>query len=136
MKKLYVDTNIWIDYWKDRKSGFLPLGDFAMQMFNRVYDCEFTVLISDQIISELKDNLGLEFYWRLKPFKDIDKLLMLHPNANLILAAKYLTRNRKIHFSDSLHACFAKKENAILVTRDNHFEQVRDIINICYPEEL
>ena len=53
-----------------------------------------------------------------------------------IKEAVRLRNNLKIPFGDVLHAILARDNNAIMVTRDRHFEEVQNIVNIKKPEEL
>ncbi len=35
MPKIYVDTNIYLDFFLNRKDKLRPLGDFAFELFKR-----------------------------------------------------------------------------------------------------
>ena len=135
-QNIYVDTNIWIDYWIDRKSGLIPFGDFATQMFNRVLDCEFTIITSEYIISELKNNFKFELAPRLGVFKSANKLKVVPSQEGVFSLAKSLSEQRSLPFYDAIHVCMAKQEDAILITRDKHFQLVNDLVSVSLPEEL
>lgn len=79
-RKIYIDTNIWIDYWTDRRNGFNLYGELARQMLGRVLDCEFEIVISDLILKEIKDNFEFEVGMRFDSFRAIKKLQILRPD--------------------------------------------------------
>ena len=47
-----------------------------------------------------------------------------------------LKHKYNIPFGDALHAVLARDNNAILVARDHHFEEIQHIIKAKKPEEL
>jgi len=47
-----------------------------------------------------------------------------------------LKKKLKIPFGDALHTILAKDNEAILVTRDHHFDVVEGIVKIRKPEDL
>lgn len=102
----------------------------------KINNCEDTIIFSDLNKQEL-----------LKTYSEsqIIKMLEVVPPKNLLFVQKtpdYFKNAKKIlnefgiHFSDAMHTVFAIKNEAILVTRDKHFENVRFIVNIKKPEEL
>jgi hypothetical protein len=55
-KRIYVDSNIYIDYFENRSDKLIPWGEFAHKLFQRTFECEFKVIISSFIIKELNNN--------------------------------------------------------------------------------
>ena len=55
--KIYCDTNIYLDFFLQRKDYLRPLDEFAYQIFRRVGEGEFTLVISDHLLYELDNNL-------------------------------------------------------------------------------
>jgi len=51
---IYCDTNIYIDYFENREDNLRPLGTFAFELLRRTIECEFTIVVSDFVISELE----------------------------------------------------------------------------------
>ena len=50
--------------------------------------------------------------------------------------ATSLGRVRKVSFGDALHAVLARDNSAVMVTRDRHFLELMDIVEVRKPEEL
>ena len=50
--------------------------------------------------------------------------------------AKQITNERKIPFGDALHAIISRDTGSILITRDKHFQEIREINKPYKPEEL
>ncbi|PIO03559.1 hypothetical protein COT48_04385 [Candidatus Woesearchaeota archaeon CG08_land_8_20_14_0_20_47_9] len=52
--KIYLDTNIYLDYLLDRKNRFRKdLGSIAFSIINRSFLCEFEIVLSDWCFQEL-----------------------------------------------------------------------------------
>jgi len=137
MIKYYLDTCIWVDYYENKSDRFRPLGDWALELLNKILQNKDLILYSDMIVEELKNlykNDEIE-----KIFKIIkDENLLIKVNINNLQAkeAATLCKSRSISFGDALHAILARDNGAILVTRDNHFLELTDIADIKKPEEL
>ena len=50
--------------------------------------------------------------------------------------AFYLSRKLKMFFKDVLHAVLARDNNALLVSRDKHFYELQEYVEIKRPEDL
>ena len=50
--------------------------------------------------------------------------------------ATKLKKERNLPFGDCLHAIIARDNEAIMITRDIHFEEIQDIIKSYKPEDL
>ena len=136
MKKLYVDSNIWLDYWLDRTVNITPIGCFAERMLERATDCEFTLIVSDFILKEIESNMKTSAETNMSAFRKIGKLNIIRVDGSTFQNAKELASKRDIPIHDAVHALMAKKIGAILVTRDKHFGELEDIIVSKRPEEL
>jgi len=53
-KLIYVDTNIYIDYFENRSDKYRNFSDEATWLFERAINCEFKIVVSYFIIKELK----------------------------------------------------------------------------------
>jgi hypothetical protein len=51
---IYLDTNVWLDYFLDRSSGLLSPSEIALHILKRSIFCEFQILISDILTVELE----------------------------------------------------------------------------------
>ncbi|MFH1256970.1 MAG: PIN domain-containing protein [Candidatus Diapherotrites archaeon] len=135
-KKFYLDTAIWRDYFEGRSDGLRPLGEFA---FRFLKNCEMfgcRALYSELVVFELRKEYSAE---RIKDafsfFSAFLECVSIYPKqyreAKLIAA-----KRRETHESDALHAILARDNNAVLVTRDRHFECLNDLIGVLAPEEV
>jgi len=139
MKRIYIDTNIYIDYFDGRSDGLRPLGDFAYELLRRTFQCEFLIMISPLVLEELKFNT-----YKNKAIKLIDELKEKNKVISAIETredrqkAKFIVKQRKTGFNDTLHAVIASRMGAdYLVTRNiMHFSKLNDLIDVCYPEGL
>lgn len=135
--KYYFDTCIWRDYFEDRKDRFRPLGEWALRLINKVIQEKGVFLVSEYVIDELNKEYDARQIDAL--FADIRKqasVLHITATKSQIAEANYLKNARKLYFNDALHAVLARDEEAILVTRDNHFMLLSDIAEVKKPEEL
>ena len=136
LKKFYLDTAIWRDYFEDRGNGIRPLGEFAFQFLKNCDKKGCKVLYSGVVVHELKRDYSDE---RIKQvFSSFERFLEIVPISNdQYLEAKKLSRIKtESHESDILHVILARDNKAVLVTRDFHFDTLRDIVEIRAPEEI
>ncbi len=139
MKKIYLDTNIYIDYFDGRSNGLRPLGDFAYELLRRTFQCEFVIIISPLVLDELFYNTYEKKINRLmKDLKEESKVISITETETDRMEARMLAKQRKTDFNDTLHTVLASRVKAdFLVTRNiQHFAQLHDLINVCYPENL
>jgi predicted nucleic acid-binding protein len=138
MRKAYIDSNVFLDFWLGRKTGFHPVGEYAREFFRRALECEFELAISDISLYELRDNTP---YKRLvedfvSDFQAKRKLAVLKVSPGIRQAASKLARERARSFNDCVHLLLAKQTRAVLVTRDSDFDVFRGEVEIKKPEEL
>jgi predicted nucleic acid-binding protein len=138
MVNLYLDTNIYLDYWGDRKDNLRPLGEFAHILIQRAISCEFVICYSNLVFFELCKycNLPEEVV-----FEEVFGHLAQAGKLRFITytyepEATRLAQERKLSKPDAIHAVIAEKCNAILVSRDNHLLTLGDQIRVMRPEEL
>lgn len=55
--RVYCDTNVYLDFFLGRKDYLRHLDEFAYQIFRRVKDGGLTLIVSDHLLYELKNNL-------------------------------------------------------------------------------
>ena len=75
---------------------------------------------------------------------DLDILLSpLHSHIAHIVAtkkefkrAKDISKKRDIPLADAFHAIISRDHHAIMITRDRHFELLKDIVKSDKPEDI
>lgn len=135
MDKLYVDTNIYRDLFEGRKDKFRDLGEFALNVFRKIREGQYSLVISDWVIEELrKGNHEDRINEFIKSFES-DKVIKIVRTDEDEKQARDLSKS---NYPDALHVILAKKGNAIyLVTRNiQDFAEFRNLIEIKIPEEL
>jgi len=120
--KIYVDTNIYLDYLLQRKNKYgKDLSKSAFEVFKRTVSCEFYIIISNHLIHELRGLIDLNNLTMLMQFLK-KKIIMISDE----------TPGK----GDALHAHLAIKYGAdLIVTRNKiHFQEFS--IQSYTPEEL
>jgi len=136
--RYYVDTCIWRDFLEAREDNLKPLGEFAFQFLKYAMTGRHTVLYSDLVLEELKIQYTvpeIEKYC-FESLNDLKLLEIVSISGLQVEEAKRVSRERNVPRGDALHALLARDNSAVVVTRDNHFELLRDIANSRKPEEI
>jgi len=136
MVKYYLDTSIWMDIYENRKGYFgEPLGEFGIKLISLILNKKSKIIISDLLIIELKINYSIEeINGMFKLFeKQIEKIVSSEEQQ---AEATKLAKERNLPRGDALHAILARDNNYILITRDKHFKQLKDIAITYKPEEI
>ena len=136
-KLIYVDTNIYIDFFENRTEGFKPFGELARQLFDRALDCEFKIIVSQVVVEEIKDNGYTDvFNDFLNNLKSRNKILPAVFTNKDRIKANELKDLRKTPYKDTCHVILAQKVNAeCLITRNiKDYENISDIIFVTLPE--
>lgn len=137
VERYYFDTAIWIDYYENRSDRFRPLGDWAHQLIGNILEKRDTILYSEMLIKELETLYTKESIEKIFEFvKMADILLKVNISKNQLEKAAILSKQRNVPFGDVLHALLAQDNNAIMVTRDKHFMELLDIVEVKKPEDL
>jgi predicted nucleic acid-binding protein len=137
---LYLDANIYLDYWENRSDNIRPLGEFAFSIIKRAISCEFVIVYSDVVVHELCNVLKIsksECYKRF--FKSLDyamKLEFIKNTDELIAKSKELSKSKDLPEADANHLLLATKAESILVSRDKHHLDFVSDFKIKKPEEL
>lgn len=127
--RFYVDSCIWLDYLENRKDNFRPLGEWAFNFFKFCIDNRYDLLISQLVIDEVNSHFKVD----LK--KDFN-LIQVDISKDQINLAIKIAKKKKLYYADILHAILAKENNAIMITRDKHFFDLVDIVDVKKPEDL
>ncbi len=134
-EKYYIDAAIWRGLHENRSDRFRPLGDWAFELFKKIRKAKGKILYSNLVVDELSIAYNKEIIKKL--FEDISKLLeRVEIKKEQVREANRLNKELKIPFGDVLHGILARDNNAIMVTRDHHFEELQDMVNVKKPEEL
>lgn len=95
------------------------------------------LICSTLVVKELR-NVGFsdfEIHEMLSVVKP-DHIKMVHPTKEQAEEARNLSKQRGIPFGDAFHAILARDYEAQLVSRDRHFEKVKDITETKSPTDL
>lgn len=133
--RYYIDSAIWRDLHENRKDKFRPLGEWAFELFRKIRINKEKIIYSDLIIHELSiayDKQTIE-----KIFSDVNEILeRVEIKEKHVKEAKELSKNYNIPFGDALHAILARDNDAIIITRDHHFEVLNEVVEVKKPEDL
>jgi len=122
--KLYLDTNIYVNFLRNEQDKLRPLGEFAFQIFKRSVSCEFEIVFSDFIATELNnigissDNVNNLLSWIGT------KVIIVKSDKQDVNQARKVQKKLKIHFSDALHYAIAMRTADKVLTSDNEFKQL------------
>lgn len=136
---IYIDTNIYLDYWENRIDKMRPLGEFAYNVIKRAISCEFIVVISNLLLQELGNHLNQQNINKI--FEDLNRFSKLELVAVLedeIKEARILAQKLDTGKNDAIHALVAKRAGAkYIVTRNlKDFEGMSDLIQPILPENI
>ncbi|MFA6089025.1 MAG: PIN domain-containing protein [Candidatus Woesearchaeota archaeon] len=136
--KYYFDTCIWRDYYEDR-IGFnnRPLGKYASDLILKILSKGDKILFSDFVVNELSVAFGYEEIKQMFGLLSLlDILQRVEVTKEEYLKAKILANKRKIPTVDVLHAIVARNNGAIVISQDNHFLQLKDLVDVRKPEDI
>jgi predicted nucleic acid-binding protein len=136
MNKYYIDASIWMDLIEER-FGYQnePLWLYANNLFTFIKLNNYTLIISDVLIIELSTKYSVQqINGMMKPFeKNLIKIIISEKQKE---EAKIISKERNLPLGDVLHAIIARDNKAILITRDKHFKELKDIYPHFKPEEI
>lgn len=133
--KLYIDTNIFLDYFFERKNlAGKDISVPAQKLFYRAISCEFFIVYSDHTATELNKVVSGEQIRMLFGFLKKKTIMITTLPEDIICAQKLNSTN----YSDALHAVLAKRsESDYLITRNiKDFEEFSRIIKSRAPENI
>ena len=137
-ERYFVDTCIWRDFYENRlsKSGN-PLGKYAAELFMKILKDNDKILFSESLVWELKKDYNNEEINEMLSLLFVNKVLFkVEITKEEHLEAKSLSFERGIPFADCLNAVQARNNNAVIVSQDEHFQELRDIAKIIKPQEI
>ncbi|MBI5884789.1 PIN domain-containing protein [archaeon] len=135
-ERIYLDANVWLDYFEDRKDSIRPLGEFAFQVFKRALKCEFEIVASEWLLEELHKHANKELLKNiLQELYQRHKLILEEITDNDIKEVN--ESDKQIHCEDLRHYVFCKNHAIkFLVSRDRHLLEAGNGVVVVLPEEL
>lgn len=136
---IYIDTNIYLDYWENRIDKMRPLGEFAYNVIKRAVNCEFVVITSDLVFKELGNWMNQQsinkIFENLKFSKKLEVAAAFDSEREKVMA---LANERGTGINDATHAVIAKRAGAkYLITRNiKDFENLSDFVQAILPEYI
>lgn len=131
---IYVDTNVYIDYFQGRKDSKRDLGKSATELLKSAIKCKYKIVVSLWVLEELSRYISLE---------RIDQLLSRLEKRDKVQYVDYsIEQEHKAETyknrDDALHALIALNEDAAyLVTRNlKDFRDFSKQIKAKLPEDL
>ncbi|GBE20548.1 PIN domain protein [archaeon BMS3Abin17] len=135
-KLFYLDTSIWLDFLEDRNEPNMPKSDWAKKFIENIILYDDKIIISDVVINELIA-LGYSEYDLEEIFLGFDEIIIRKNSLKKQVGkAKDLSKKREVPLLDALHAVIARDNNALLITFDNHFKQLTDIVKTSTSKEF
>jgi len=137
--KLYLDADVWLNFWLDEMLGFIPASHYLEELLDKALKEKWTIVISEEVKKEIK-RAGVsmdDLEEKLSDFRLENILEEVEVGERDAELARKIFRERGLHASDAIHAALAIKSKAIFVTRNiKHFKVVQDILEIRKPEDL
>ena len=132
----YLDTSIWLDFFENRNEPNFPKGDLAHVLLSAIIDNDDKIIYSDITLLELIE-IGYQIQEIRELFKRIKPILIFVKSTEKeARRAKDLSEKRDVPKKDALHALIARDNKSILVTFDNHFKNLLDIIKPKKPQDI
>lgn len=124
--RVYVDTNVWLNFFggDKRRSKYLPLDEFAANIFSKVENGEFEIVISDHLLKQLE--------WFVESRRALDELLERLDKHTLLTRVmtedkrlanarteKGKTNSPPLEFENMLHYTIAERTKCHLFITDD-----------------
>lgn len=132
-EEFYFDTSIWLDFHEKRGKN----GEMALRLIIKTINEGLKIAYSDLNIKEFR-HLGYtngeinSIFGIAKP-KNIKHV---HIYREKIEEARKLARQMDVPRKDVLHAILARDNNLQLISRDGHFEKLKNISIAKKPEDF
>jgi len=129
----YFDTSIWIDFHEKRGGN----GKLALKLILKIINNNLKIAYSDLHIREFKNlNYTLDEINSILSIIKPKNSKRVHIYREQIKEATKLNRQRKIPKKDALHAILSRDNDLQLISRDRHFERLKDITIVKKPEDF
>src|SRR3989344_1103336 len=132
MQGYYFDTSIWLDLFEDRGEN----GKEVLKLTKKIVEEKSLIYYSEASIKELKHS-GYGFNEVTALFIPIRSIIRkIHIYEDEINMAKKIALQRNVPKRDALHAILSRNNEAQLISRDRHFDKLKDIAIAKKPEEI
>ncbi len=124
-----------MDYYEDRKDPSKDIGECAFQLLCKLLASDSKIVVSSFLLRELEVAYSLDKIRGLaRPF---ERLMEKVDVSDLQREeAKKIAEKRGLPKGDVIHAILARDNDSILVSRDKHFQLLKDICEVVKPEEI
>jgi len=134
-EKYYLDTSIWMDYYEDRTDPSKDIGESAFKLLSKLLASKSKIVVSTFLLRELETAYSLDKIRGLT--MHFEKLMeKVDVSDKQREEAKKIAEERGVPKGDVIHAILARDSNAILVSRDKHFQLLKDICEVVKPEDI
>jgi len=132
-EEFYYDTSIWLDFHEKRGMN----GELALKLILKIINEDLKITYSDLNLKEFK-NLGYtpdEINSILSIVKP-NNIKRIHIYREQKEEAKNIAKQRNVPEGDALQAILCRDNHLQLISRDPHFEQLKDITAVKLPEDF
>lgn len=131
IENFYPDTSIWLDVYEKRGKN----GELSLRLFSKIIKENLHIHYSDLNVKELK-NLG--YASEISKIFDVFKLNLrkVHIYKKQIDEANKISKAKNVPRKDVLQAILCRDNFLQLISRDRHFERLRDITIAKLPEDF
>lgn len=134
-EKYYLDTSIWMDYYEDRRDPSKNIGEIAYKLLCKLLASKSKIVVSTFLLKELETAYSIDKIRGITfPFEKLMEKIDVSEKQRE--EAKKIAKQRGIPVGDVIHAILVRDNNAILISRDKHFQLLKDICKIMKPEEI
>jgi len=132
-EEFYFDTSIWVDFHEKRGGN----GESAFKLIIKIINEDLKIAYSDLNIKEFKD-LGYtqDEINSLLSIAKPNNIKRVHIYREQLEEAKKLAIQRDVPKKDALQAILARDNHLQLISRDEHFEKLKDITRAKKPEDF
>jgi predicted nucleic acid-binding protein len=134
-ERYYLDTSVWMDFYEDRKDSSKDIGELAFKLLSKLLASKSKIVVSEFLQMELGT------YYSSEEIRGMTMLfekfiIKAEFSEKQLDEAKRIAGERKLPKGDVVHAIVARDNDAILVSRDKHFQQLKDICKVKKPDEI
>ena len=133
MGNFYFDTSIWLDIYEKRGYN----GEFAKKLLEKIIRHDYIITYSDLTIIEFKQiNYSQNEINQIFSIAKPNNVRRVHVYKEQIKEGVELARQRNVPKKDAIYAIICRDNFLQLISRDTHFEKLKDIAVAKKPEEF
>lgn len=132
----YFDTSIWLDLFENRNEPNLPKGNWTKELIKNIIKNGDKIMVSEAIKNELLSMRYSKYDIENKFFSLKHIIKSVYSTKKQFGKARDLSKKRNVPLLDALHALIARDNHAILITLDQHFNILLDIIKPKKPQDF